>query len=73
MRLVRILLSLVLVAFGFLVAITVMLLGLVARLFGRRPARPAFNVRFHRTGTHTPPRPAERGDVIDIETTPVKE
>jgi len=76
MRLVRILLSLLLLAFGFVAAMFLMLLGLLASLFGRRPARPAFNVRFNRTGTSTPPRPgpsAGNGDVIDVESTPVKE
>jgi hypothetical protein len=73
MRLVRIVLSLLLLAFGFLVAMVVMLLGLLAWPFVRRPIRPAFNFRFHRTGTSTPPGPASRGDVIDIDATPVKD
>lgn len=73
MRLVRIVLSLLLLAFGFVAAMFLMLLGLLASLFGRRPVRPAFNVRFNRTGTSTPPRPASGGDVIDVEATPVKE
>lgn len=74
MRIVRILVSILLLAFGFVVAIAVMLFSLVARLFGRAPARPAFNVRFQRAATSTPPRPtANQGDVIDIEATPVKD
>ena len=73
MRIVRILLSLFILAFGFLVAMTVMLFSLLAWPFVRRPIRPAFNVRFNRTATNTPPRPAPGGDVIDIEATPVKD
>ena len=73
MRLVRIVLSLLLLAFGFLAAMFLMLLGLLTRFFGGRPARPAFNVRFQRTGNAPPPRPASNGDVIDVEATPVKE
>jgi len=73
MRLVRIVLSLLLLAFGFVAAVCLMLLSLVASLFGRRSVRPAFNVRFHRAGSATPPRPASTGDVIDVETTPVKD
>ena len=74
MRIVRILVSILLLAFGFVVAIAVMLLGLIMRLFGRAPARPAFNVRFQRAATSTPPRPpVNQGDVIDVEATPVKD
>jgi hypothetical protein len=73
MRLVRIVLSLLLLAFGFVAAMFLLLLGLLSRLFGGRPTRSAFNVRFQRTGAHPPPPPAARGDVIDIEATPVKD
>ena len=74
MRIVRILLSLVILAFGFLVAMAVMLLGLVLRLFGRRSGPATFNVRFNRTAQNTPPRsPHAGGDVIDVEATPLKD
>ncbi len=74
MRFVRIVLSLLLLAFGFIAAMFLMLLGLLASLFGRKPARPAFNVRFNRTSQNTPPRsPHASGDVIDVEATPGKE
>jgi hypothetical protein len=70
MRVVRILLSVLLVVFGFVAA---MFLLLLSRLFGRSASRPAVNVRFQRTG----PRPSSpspvQGDVIDIEATPVKD
>jgi hypothetical protein len=49
-------------------------LGLIVRLFGGKPARPAVNVRFNRTSQSTPPRsPHAGGDVIDVEATPVKD
>lgn len=74
MRLVRIVLSLLLLAFGFVAAMCLILVGFVVRLFGGKPARPAVNVRFNRTGQSTPPRsPHAGGDVIDVEATPVKE
>jgi hypothetical protein len=74
MRLVRIVLSLLLLAFGFIAAMFLMLLGAIMRLFGGKAVRPAVNVRFNRTGQSTPPRsPHAGGDVIDVETTPVKD
>ncbi len=74
MRLVRIVLSLLLLAFGFVAAMFLLLLGLLARLFGGRPIQSSFNVRFNRTGQSTPPRsPHAGGDVIDVEATPVKD
>jgi hypothetical protein len=73
MRLVRVLLSLVLVAFGVVAAAFVMMLALVARLFGG-----SSTVRVHTSrnpGGNTQSRATTRdrqGDVIDIESTPVK-
>ena len=73
MRFIRVVFSLLLLAFSFLVALAVMLIGLLAFPFVRRPIRPAFNVRFNRTGSTPPPGPVNRGDVIDVEATPVKD
>jgi uncharacterized membrane protein len=73
MRLVRIVLSLLLLAFGLLAAMFLMLVGLLGRIFGRPVARPAVDVRFQRAGAR-PTTPAfARGDVIDVEATPVKD
>jgi hypothetical protein len=73
MRLVRIVLSLLLLAFGLLAAMFLMLVGLLGRLFGRPVVRPAVDVRFQRAGAR-PAAPAfARGDVIDVEATPVKD
>jgi hypothetical protein len=74
MRLVRIVLSFLVLAFGFVAAMFLIVLGLIVRLFGGKPARPAVNVRFNRTSQSTPPRsPHAGGDVIDVEATPVKD
>jgi hypothetical protein len=70
MRFVRILLSVLLVIFGFVAALFLLLLG---RLFGRSGSRPAVNVRFQRPGPRPASPPPARGDVIDIEATPVKD
>jgi hypothetical protein len=73
MRIVRLLFTFAVLAFGFLAAFCLLLLGFVTRLFRGRTARPAVNVRFERTDQRAPPRPPARGDVIDIEATPVKD
>jgi len=76
MRLVRIVLTLLLLAFGFLAAMFVMMLGLLARLFGRRPAGPGWPAANGRS-PHAEARPVapsfSRGEVIDIESAPAKE
>jgi hypothetical protein len=46
---------------------------LFSRLFSRSGSRPVVNVQFNRTGQRPAPSPHAKGDVIDIEATPVKE
>ncbi len=70
MRIVRIILSVCLVVFGVIAAFFLLILGW---LFRRPGARPAVNVRFQRAGVRPSAPPPARGDVIDIEATPVKE
>jgi len=81
MRVVSVLVSMLLLAFGFLLAMALMLFGLIARLFGRRPARPNPMRTASPTDSAGSPgsgaRPVaasfSRGEVIDIEATPAKE
>ena len=79
MALVRIIFAFFLVVFGFFAAMGLMLLGLFARLFGHRPAAPTrpAGPNQNQRSPQSEARPVApsfaRGEIIDIESKPVKE
>lgn len=79
MPVVRVIFAFFLVVFGFVAAMVVMVIGLFARLFGLRPAAPARpaspNQQARSPGSEARPVAPSfaRGEIIDVESTPVKE
>jgi hypothetical protein len=79
MPLVRLIIGFFLVVFGIFAAVGLMLLGLVARLFGRspvarsRPVSPNQNQRSPQSEARPVAPSFARGEIIDIESKPVKE
>jgi hypothetical protein len=80
MALVRLILGFFLVLFGIFAAVGLMLLGLLARLFGRPPITTTFpktppnqNARSPQSEARPVAPSFSRGEVIDVESRPVKE
>jgi hypothetical protein len=77
--LIRVFLAFFLVVFGIFAAMGLMLLGLVARIFGQRPAAPTrpAGPNQNQRSPESEARPVApsfaRGEIIDIESKPVKE